>query len=184
MRHSPPQYTQGRVERPSYGQVTSGITGHTEALQLLYTWPASSFAAELGPAHSAAMRAVRAKHPDDADVQKWACNALKSLAVSNEGKAKILAAVPQLVMVEGVDSVKLATALDKAVGKQTTRTAAPVLSCQQTRLSRSVHFNSMYVCKAAGLRPSALLFSKKAALVLPEDRFDLRAQRVLLLHEQ
>ena len=39
-----------------------------EALQLLYTWPASSFAAELGPAHSAAMRAVRAKHPDDADV--------------------------------------------------------------------------------------------------------------------
>ena len=31
-----------------------------EALQLLYTWPASSFAAELGPAHSAAMRAVRA----------------------------------------------------------------------------------------------------------------------------
>ena len=27
-----------------------------------------TFAAELGPAHSAAMRAVRAKHPDDADV--------------------------------------------------------------------------------------------------------------------
>jgi len=29
-------YTQGRTERPSYAEVTSGTTGHTEALQLLY----------------------------------------------------------------------------------------------------------------------------------------------------
>lgn len=29
-------YTQGRVERPSYGEVCSGRTGHTEACQLVY----------------------------------------------------------------------------------------------------------------------------------------------------
>ena len=29
-------YTQGRTERPSYGEVCSGTTGHTEGLQLLY----------------------------------------------------------------------------------------------------------------------------------------------------
>ncbi|KAL1524974.1 hypothetical protein AB1Y20_019850 [Prymnesium parvum] len=29
-------YTQGRTEKPSYGEVCSGTTGHTEGLQLLY----------------------------------------------------------------------------------------------------------------------------------------------------
>jgi len=29
-------YTQGRTEKPSYGQVCSGTTGHTEGIQLLY----------------------------------------------------------------------------------------------------------------------------------------------------
>jgi len=29
-------YTQGRVEQPTYGQVSSGITGHTEALIMMY----------------------------------------------------------------------------------------------------------------------------------------------------
>ena len=29
-------YTQGRMEKPSYGQVCSGTTGHTEGIQMLY----------------------------------------------------------------------------------------------------------------------------------------------------
>ena len=29
-------YTQGRTEKPSYGEVCGGTTGHTEGLQLLY----------------------------------------------------------------------------------------------------------------------------------------------------
>ena len=29
-------YTQGRVERPTYGEICTGRTGHTEACQLIY----------------------------------------------------------------------------------------------------------------------------------------------------
>jgi peptide-methionine (S)-S-oxide reductase len=29
-------YTQGRVDRPTYGQVSSGLTGHAEALMMMY----------------------------------------------------------------------------------------------------------------------------------------------------
>lgn len=36
-------YTQGRTEKPSYGQVCSGTTGHTEGLQLLYDPAAVSY---------------------------------------------------------------------------------------------------------------------------------------------
>jgi hypothetical protein len=51
---------------------SSGITDVEkdliEALQLLYVWPISSYASELGVAHSKAMRAVHEKYPADADV--------------------------------------------------------------------------------------------------------------------
>ena len=39
-----------------------------EALQLLYCWPVSAYADQLGVAYSNAMRAVHEKHSDDADV--------------------------------------------------------------------------------------------------------------------
>ena len=41
-------YTQGRVEKPTYGEVCSGITGHTEACQLIYDPSKISFATLCG----------------------------------------------------------------------------------------------------------------------------------------
>ena len=50
------------------GTVTPVEKDLIEALQLLYCWPVSAYADQLGVAYSNAMRAVHEKHPDDADV--------------------------------------------------------------------------------------------------------------------
>ena len=49
-----------------------------EALQLLYCWPASAYAEQLGVAYSNAMRAVHERHSDDADVAFLGMHTLSS----------------------------------------------------------------------------------------------------------